>query len=164
MNQLSDGQIKRLAIITDADYEANNGMGYRKTLRHFAAIVKSSGYVLTPRKGARGGIFFAHNDGLSDLGLWVMPNNKDEGILEDWLKQCIHPNESTLLHHARNSIKTLPCRKFSTFHEVKAEIATWLAWQKIPGQGVHAACQSGLIDMNQDLFLDLADWLERIIK
>jgi hypothetical protein len=163
LNQLPDGEIKRLAVILDADHPENHGMGYRRTLVEFTGIVRGAGYRRINPKGLRGGILFGHNDGLNDLGLWIMPDNRMDGTLEDWLKHCVHETDLPLYQNACRAVETLAKpRKFSEFNRVKAEIATWLAWQEIPGQGAHAACRAGLIDRQKDLFAGLTNWLSRV--
>ena len=165
LNQLPDGTIKRFAVIVDADHPGNYGMGYRKTLDQFAGIVSKSGYNRINPKGLRAGILFGHNDGLSDLGLWIMPDNRTDGSVEDLVKYCIHETDAPLHQNACRAVETLAQpRKFSEFNRVKAEIATWLAWQVTPGQGAHAACRAGLIDRNKDLFVGLTSWLSRVFS
>ena len=140
-------------------------MGYRKTLEEFVGIVRDAGYRRINPKGLRGGILFGHNDGLSDLGLWIMASNRTDGTLEDWLKYCVHETDFSLYQNACRAVETLAKpQKFSEFNRVKAEIATWLAWQEIPGRGAHAACRAGLIDQNKDLFTGLTDWLSRVFS
>jgi hypothetical protein len=165
LKQLPDGEIKRLAVIVDADHPENHGMGYRKTLAEFAGIVSDAGYRRIFPKGLRGGILFQHNDGLNDLGFWIMPDNQTDGAIEDWLKYCVDETDLPLFQNACRAIETFAKpQKFSQFNRVKAEIATWLAWQRIPGQGAHAACRAGLIDRNKDWFAGLTDWLSRVFS
>jgi hypothetical protein len=165
LNQLPDGTIRRLAVIVDADHPENNGMGYRKTLDEFARIAGKAGYTRISPKGLRAGILFGHNDGLYDLGLWIMPDNRMDGTLEHWLKHCVHQTDSPLYQNACRAIEAFAKpQKFSDLNRVKAEISTWLAWQRIPGQGAHAACRAGLIDRDKDLFAGLTDWLLRVFS
>jgi len=165
LNQLPDGKVQRLAIVVDADHPENDGMGYRRTLEQFERIVGAAGYRRIHPKGLRGGILFGHGDGLYDLGLWIMPNNRDNGTCEDWIKLCLHETETTLYENARRAVGTLAKpQRFSDLDRVKAEIATWLAWQEVPGQGAHAACRAGLIDRNSGLFVGLNDWLSRVFS
>jgi hypothetical protein len=92
-----------------------------------------------------------------------MLDNRTDGALEHWLKHCVHETELRLYQNACGAIEGFAKpQKFSEFNRVKAEIATWLAWQEIPGQGAHAACRAGLIDRNKDLFAGLIDWLARV--
>ena len=130
--QLADGRTTRLAVVVDADSVAN-GCGYERTLQRISEIVEPHGFTRT--NSPQGGIIFRHRDGLADFGLWVMPNNLDEGALEHWFKQCIVTDENGLLSHAEAAVAALPSPpKFKALHRCKAEVATWLAWQKQPGR------------------------------
>lgn len=160
--QMADGSLRRFAVIVDADTAENNGMGYRKTADRFAECADTFGYKRVQRKGQSGGIIFESNDGLSDIGLWVMPDNRREGYLEDWIKDCIISAEKNLFNLAVDTVKALPTpRKFKNIHQTKSEVATWLAWQKVPGQGPHGASME-LLDREAQPFRTLTDWLRRI--
>ena len=160
LDQLADGQITRLAVIVDAD-SAENGGGYQRAINRVEKIVLPYGFVLATN--TIGGIIFQHNDGLADFGLWVMPNNADEGMLEDWIKQCIHPDEQDLFAHAEAMVAALPQPpKFKPIHRSKAEIATWLAWQKQPGHGTYRAVEDGLINTIGIHYTNLTTWLGHV--
>ena len=159
LNQLSDAQITHLAVVVDADSEDNGG-GYNHAIDRVAEIVKPYGFTFT--SNPVGGVLFQHNDGLADLGMWVMPNNCDEGMLEDWIKSCVHPDEHKLFAHAKTVVDTLPQPKFKPIHISKAEVATWLAWQKQPGHGLYRAVEDQLIDTESALFKELCVWLTHI--
>ena len=159
LNQLGDATVTRLAVIVDADSEDDGG-GYNRAIDRVTEIVKPYGFTLA--SNPVGGILFQHDYGLADFGLWVMPNNRDEGMLEDWIKSCVHSNENKLFTHAQEVVDTLPLTKFKPIHISKAEVATWLAWQKKPGHGLYLAVEDQLIDMNSELFLELKVWLTHI--
>jgi hypothetical protein len=159
LGQLADGQTSRLAVVVDADSTANGG-GYTQAIKKITDILTPHGFFLAPN--TVGGIVFKHNDGLADFGLWVMPNNSDEGMLEDWIKQCIHPNEQDLFTHAKSVVATLPSPKFKPIHLSKAEVATWLAWQKQPGHGPYRAVEDKLIDPSGTQYKNLIAWLNHI--
>ncbi len=82
--QLADGQIERLAIAVDTDQHANGG-GFARTLDQLTQRLTPAGYQQRAGSGA-GGFLFGHSDGLNDLGVWLMPNNADDGMLEDWIQ------------------------------------------------------------------------------
>lgn len=160
LGQLADGQITRLAVIVDAD-SVENGGGYERAINRVGSIVAPYGF--TPAAHTAGGIVFQHDDGLADFGLWVMPNNADEGMLEDWIKQSIHPDEQGLFAHAATVVAALPQPpKFKPIHLSKAEVATWLAWQKQPGHGTYRAVEDGLIDINGIYYQTLIAWLGHV--
>lgn len=159
LKQLGDAQITRLAVVVDAD-SAVNGGGYQRAIDKVTDIVEQHGFTLRPNPD--GGILFQHGDGLADFGLWVMPNNSDEGMLEDWIKSCVHPDEHELFAHAETVVDTLPQTKFKPIHISKAEVATWLAWQKQPGHGLYRVVEDQLIDTNSALSNELCVWLTHV--
>lgn len=165
LKQLNDGDLLRLAIVVDADYEiVNKPDGYKNTLNKLISILKPYGFVLKSTQA--NGLLFEdeNNDGLADIGVWIMPNNRDEGMLEDFIKTCIHSDEDSLLNHAVNVVENLPLKKFKHKHS-KAEIATWLAWQEKPGEGLyHVIEKDGLLYTEHDLFQALQNWLTQVFS
>ncbi|MDD5274427.1 MAG: hypothetical protein PHU14_17135 [Methylovulum sp.] len=164
LEQLNDGNLKRLAVIVDADYQSvNSADGFNNTLSKVTEIVTLYGFALkSDQQSPPCGLIFQHDDGLSDFGLWIMPNNQDEGMLEDFLKTCIYRHEQPYFNHAAQAIAKLPDPKFKTHHNSKAEIATWLAWQKKPGHGLYASVNDDLLDKDNALFQQLGAWLRHI--
>jgi hypothetical protein len=160
--QLDDGSIKRLAVVLDADTPPNGS--FLSTRNRITGIVSSFKYyppTALPAPG--GGLVYKNSDGLADLGLWVMPDNTSNGMLEDWIKQCITPSEAGLFGQAVSTVAGLPTpTKFSSLHVTKAEVATWLAWQKKPGHGMHQAVEEKLLDTNHAKYLALINWLLHI--
>ena len=161
LNQLDDAQITRLAVVVDADSEDNGG-GYQCAIDEVTKIVESHGFTL--RSNPIAGVLFQHDDGLADFGLWVMPNNGDEGMLEDWIKSCVQSKEHKLFTHAKEVVGELSPPKFKPIHRSKAEVATWLAWQKQPGHGLYRAVEDQLIDTNSALFKELRFWLNQVYR
>jgi hypothetical protein len=158
--QLQDGQLERIGVVVDADRVAH-GSGFQITLQRFTDALAPGGYQPIPT--ATTGLIFKHQDGLADLGLWVMPNNADEGMLEDWIKHCLHPSEAGLYQHGEASIASIPGGpKFQPHHRTKAEVATWLAWQKKPEHGLYNAAQSDLLNIDAPLFGALKGWLTQV--
>lgn len=165
LDNLSDREDGRLAVVVDADSDEHGG-GFTRTVEQFVSKVENYGYQRRATDCVQStGLLFSHDDGLKDLGLWVMPNNGDEGMLENWLAQCVLPDEQMWLGHARSVINSLPFdRKFKELRRPKAEIATWLAWQEHPGEGLYNALEAGLVDENSPLYKALADWLVRVFR
>lgn len=161
LKQLQDGTTEKLAVVVDAD-SLGSGGGFQNACDRFSGIVKPAGFGLISGKLAAG-LVFENNDGLADLGLWVMPNNDAEGMLEDWIKQCLHPGEGALYQHASASIDAIPNGpKFKPLHRTKAEVATWLAWQENPGHGLYQAVKPELLDKSAPLYAGLHAWLKHV--
>lgn len=158
--QLQDGQLERIGVVVDAD-RAMHGSGFAATLRRFTDALAQDGYRLNP--AAASGLVFIHQDGLANLGLWIMPNNADEGMLEDWIKQCLHSDEAGLYQHGEASIDAIPSGpKFQPWNRSKAEVATWLAWQEKPGNGLYNAVQPDLLSTEAPLFKAMQAWLTHV--
>ncbi|VAW46250.1 hypothetical protein MNBD_GAMMA04-291 [hydrothermal vent metagenome] len=161
--QLEDGQLLNIAVVIDADY-IEHGSGGKKTLEKVTDILKSFDFALSGSASSSEGLLFNHSDGLADFGLWVMPNNDGEGMLEDWIKTCIKNDEKALFQQATTTVKQLSSPKFKPHLKSKAEIATWLAWQKKPGCGLYSVMKEGLLDENSVPYKKLAHWLKSVFK
>lgn len=156
--QLYDGQLKRLAIVIDADQDVN-GEGFARTLKRLTDRLIPAGYQLRLESGSSG-FLFSHSDGLKDLGAWLMPNNADDGMLEDWIQLNLHPQEAALMQHAKASIDKIPGgTKFKPLRRSKAEVATWLAWQTDPDHGLWQALKPGLLNESAPQLQTLKAWL-----
>ncbi len=155
-----EGAIKRLAIIIDADHEKEQGLGYQKTIEQVCNIAADFDFTLTEYQG--NGLSFKHNDGFAEFGLWVMPNNHTDGMLEDFIKTCVSTEEQSLFNHAIHTVQNVLEPKFKPHHYSKAEVATWLAWQNPPGHGLYYTVKDDLLNTNHPLFQDLAQWLKKI--
>ena len=101
------------------------------------------------------------NSLLPKAGVWIMPDNKTAGILEDFLDSLI-PQSDALRAHARCSVDSLPEQHFSDNDRPKALIHTWLAWQKEPGRPYGTAITAGFLDPDLPRADVLASWLERL--
>ena len=98
---------------------------------------------------------------LPRLGFWIMPNNCEAGILEDFLRFLV-PHPDRLFDHVNKCVADIPDRRFNSLDEPKAIIHTWLAWQKEPGRPFGTAITAGFLDPNVDEANVLASWLKRL--
>ncbi len=165
LKNIQDNNESRLAVILDADSQPNGGLQH--TLDQFDQKVNPDGYFRDLSKNLNNqnseGFVYQHNDGLNNIGLWVMPNNCHEGMLEDWIKSCMHTKENELFEHVVASIDNIPdAPKFKPIHKSKAEVATWLAWQTKPGHGLYQTIESDLLDVTNNDYQQLVTWLKTI--
>ena len=100
---------------------------------------------------------------LPRAGVWLMPDNQANGILEDFLAFLV-PQPSDLFDHVQESVATIPPadRLFREVSEPKAIIHTWLAWQKEPGMPLGAAISARFLDANVSQVDVLVAWLMRL--
>ncbi|MEN2472867.1 DUF3226 domain-containing protein [Burkholderia sp. GS2Y] len=161
LDQLADGRVERLAVVVDADYQSEHGLGYQRTLDRVAGIV--GGYGFTPvRRQNIAGTLFKSADGFHDLGLWVMPNNRNDGMLEDWIKSGIAAAEHDLMKDAESATAGLEKPRFKPIHRTKADVATWLAWQAAPGRGLGSVINADLLDLQSAQYTQFAGWLSHV--
>jgi hypothetical protein len=156
----SADKVTRIAVVVDADYSAHHGLGYERTIEKITSIVQIAGFERDNENQA--GIIFNNPDSSGSFGLWVMPDNQNEGMLEDWIKNCIVDTELTLFQQATNTLQQLTNRKFPDHLLSKAEVATWLAWQKKPGHGIYSVIKDDLLDLEHPLFKELERWLIKV--
>jgi hypothetical protein len=162
LRQFVDGRIERLALVLDADHEQASGLGDGRTIDRVTQIVAASNFLPKfPKPPAVGGQLFRSTDGFSDLGLWVMPGTRADGGLEDWVKLCVAPADA-LMGEAQAAVKRVVNHKFKPQHLPKAEVATWLAWQKAPGRGMESAINEKLLAFDSNSFRQFEAWLKAV--
>lgn len=159
--QLDDGSIERFGLVLDADYQSD-GQGYLATIESVAEVVRPFGYVSEPVKIPTGGFRFAHEDGLPDLGLWVMPEDGADGALEDWIAGLVRPDDRQLYADAAAAVDGIKTPRFGMTRRTKAKVATWLAWQKRPGESLHYVLTANLLAADSPRYQGLQDWCRAI--
>jgi hypothetical protein len=100
---------------------------------------------------------------LPRVGIWIMPDNQSEGILEDFLRFLV-PKGSRLFDHVEASVAAIPKgeRRFSSLATPKAIIHTWLAWQEEPGKPLGTAITARYLDPGVPQADGLVSWLNRL--
>lgn len=157
----ADAAIKRAAIVVDADSAADGGLGFASTLHRVSELLVSKGYSAAEALPS-GGYQFQHPDGLMPFGLWIMPDNQNDGMLENWISQCVSADQQQLFSHAATTVSGLQNPLFSNTRRTKADVATWLAWQRKPGEGLYTCITNDLLDNNAALYSGLVTWLRTI--
>ncbi|RLT32719.1 MAG: hypothetical protein DWI57_18175, partial [Chloroflexi bacterium] len=152
-----DGDIVGVIIDADVDIHAR-WQSLRNTLIHL-------GYQNVTDNPSPDGSIFDSPTGtlLPRVGIWMMPDNQNQGILEDFLRFLI-PTGSRLFDHVSSSVAAIPQgeRRFSAFAEPKALIHTWLAWQAEPGKPLGTSITARYLDPDVAQVDILVSWLDRL--
>lgn len=121
------------------------------------------GYTNVPQLPDPNGTILSPPDGsvLPRTGIWIMPDNKTSGILEDFLRFLI-PQSDLLLQHATASVDAVPEQRFTDLDRPKALMHTWLAWQEEPGKPFGTAITARFLDPCLPQADSLASWLKRL--
>lgn len=155
--QLDTPEVERIGIIIDAD---KNGATARLTsLIDF--IQKKIGVNLPKAELTEKGFGYQVMDNLY-IGIWVMPDNKSEGYLENFISSMIAKNDKTW-QFAQAKVKELTEQDFCKFTKAKTQKAllhTYLAWQKTPGLPMGTAVEAEFFNIKNPLVENFADWFK----
>ena len=100
------------------------------------------------------------------FGVWIMPNNRFTGMLEDWLVGLIPEGSGPLYELARRCVSEAKRQnaRFKPVHRTKAEIHTWLAWQDEPGLRLYDAVKHGVLDPKQPGSEPFVQWFKGLFR
>jgi len=124
-------------------------------------IVKKYSYQF-PKKPDVNGTCIQGIDDEPKLGFWLMPNNQNSGMLEDFCAELAEPESLTF---ARECVEQAQQKKLTTFkqvHQSKAIVHTYLAWQDEPGYPLGKAITSQALLSNRSIATSFTDWLIRL--
>jgi len=144
-----------IGVMLDADTSLEGRWQSIKTkLQHYS-------YTLPNKPDADGTVVETSSD-KPKLGFWLMPNNQDSGMLEDF---CAELAEPASLAFARECVEQAQERKVTTFkavHLSKAVIHTYLAWQDEPGYPLGKSITSQALRPHTDVAVRFTNWLTRL--
>jgi hypothetical protein len=97
------------------------------------------------------------------LGVWVMPDNGARGALEEFLVDLV-PSGDVHWEHARASVGAAMSRGvlFPPQYRSKAEVHTWLAWQREPGVPLGRAVKSAYFRHDSAGAAAFVAWFQRM--
>ena len=98
------------------------------------------------------------------LGFWLMPNNVDPGMLEDFCRQ-LAPDDA--IAFAGDCVTQAREKSFATFREVhrsKAVVHTYLAWQDEPGKPLGQSITARVLRPDTATATIFADWLRALYE
>lgn len=157
--RLKESDIIALGILLDADTDL------RSRWQAVRDRLCKAGYVGVPELPLPDGTVIEPpvDSPLPRVGVWLMPDNRVPGILEDFLRFLV-PDGDPLFAHVEHSLKSMPrasCR-FDKTKEPKVKIHTWLAWQEEPGKPLGQAISARYLDPDSPAAGRFVDWLRRI--
>jgi hypothetical protein len=149
--RFKQSDIKTIGIIIDAD--ANLAARWQQ-LRDILAI---EGVALPAVPAANGTIV----KGNKKLGVWIMPNNQINGMLEDFIAFLIPPGDPLLpiANAALTNIEEQHLNKYISAHRSKALIHTWLAWQESPGTPMGSAITKRYLNSDVEIAQSFLNWI-----
>ncbi len=156
--ELAASGLEVLGVVVDANGDAGKRWEDVKTWC-------SSEFTNLPKQIPAGGLDVVHSDGVR-FGVWIMPDNRFSGMLEDFLLRLI-PDESRPLYDlATNSVADAKRNgaPFRDVHVRKAEIYTWLAWQDPPDLRLHEAVEHTVLDPARAESRTFVNWFRSLFR
>jgi len=101
-------------------------------------------------------------DGIK-FGVWMMPDNKIQGMLETFLAYMIPDSGEALWQYAQYSA-TAAKNQGALFRNkiAKANIYTWLAWQEEPGRQLHQAIKERILNPHHPMAQVFVQWFKSL--
>jgi hypothetical protein len=153
-----------LGIMLDADREAGGSMrGVKHRWDQIASRLTGYKYDL-PATPELDGTIMEGPPGLPRVGIWLMPDNQQDGMFEDFLLSQISTNA---FEFAQLTVRTAREKGFGSYklvHESKAITHCYLSWQDEPGYPVGIGVKSGLFNLESDAAKRFVAWLERLFQ
>ncbi len=159
--QLDSPDIERIGIIVDADKKGPENKF--KGLIDF--IQKETGETLTKPELASTGFYYQLKDKRT-IGIWVMPDNLNEGYLENFVGAMIAEDDLTW-QFCQEKVEELSKKDFCLFSETKTQKAlvhTYLAWQKTPGLPLGTAVKAEFLSIENQIVNNFVDWFKNTFE
>jgi len=99
------------------------------------------------------------------FGIWIMPDNRNKGMLETFLSYLVPDQSDRLWQFTRQTVQEAKENYQADFKEVhrdKANIYTWLAWQDEPGRQLHEAIKETIFHANHPKAQDFVNWFKNL--
>lgn len=158
--RLKESGMERLGVLVDADEDAQSRW---EQLRD---RLRKAGYSDVPDSpGPSGTILDIGNEGRSvRLGIWIMPNNRLPGMIEDFLAFLV-PKDDTTLPRVDGFLAGIPAqeRLFSVAHRPKARIHAYLAVQQQPGKPLGLAITFKYLDAMREVVEPFVQWIRDVL-
>jgi len=150
--------LQSLAIVVDANGDA--GKRWQEVRSHCLEQFSS-----LPNDIPLGGLITTNDRGLR-LGVWIMPDNQNVGMLETLLMRLVPTEYQPLLTHAKEAVVSAQSRGAPVKgpHFDKAHVHTWLAWQDPPGLQLHQAIIARVLRPESETALAFVEWFVRLFQ
>ena len=97
------------------------------------------------------------------VGVWLMPDNRRTGTLEDFLGDLVAGGDPLLPHAEKSTSKARELgARFPAKDVKKAVLHAWLAWQKKPGRPYGTAIQAHYFREDSEAAERFVAWFSRV--
>ena len=163
--QISQRRSQPVGFVIDADIDPGNpGSSIQNRWNSIRNKLTALGLECPPRPDSTGTILDGVvNEIPSRVGIWLMPNNTDDGMLEHFLQELIQQDDLLLPIATKATAEASATdRRFPVVHTQKAIIHTWLAWQKDPGLQLGMAITSNSFRYDRPHAISFVNWFRTL--
>lgn len=155
---LETGQVSHIGILVDMDFTDKTDIK-TQNLRQISERLNPLGFHQRQQQNNNSGFYFENSDYDNPIGVWLMPNNQDEGYLETWVKMAMSSDQQSHFTQIENFIQSLGTSHFKNPVTAmdKARIFTWLSTQTKPTQDLSKSLE--LIAANNPVYQNFKHWL-----
>ena len=158
LNALLQGsnQPEIIGIILDADNDIN--ARYQEIINKTTKFYKK-----LPDSILKTGLVHTEN-GLPKLGIWIMPNNQDNGALEKFYLKLATDIDTAFINDVIKRAEGKKLTSFKSQHRNKAIMHTYFAWQDSPSDPLHSAINKIALDNNKKIAKTFKAWLVQLFN
>lgn len=151
---------KNIGVVMDAD------VNIKGRYDAFRSVLESTGMYDFSQIGLSetGTLIKPSDDNFPVFGLWLMPNNQSNGMLEDFVMTLADEND-VLMSESDTVLASLEQRSLNRYtpeHRSKAKIHTYLAWQEEPGKPMGQAITSRVLHAESESAKVFIEWIKRL--
>lgn len=150
----------RIGIVMDADTDLKSRWD------SFVSILKrTEKYDCDALTLPKDGLVFEPTDKTYPrVGIWLMPDNNRNGMLEDFIAALAKPDDVLMKksEDVLTELETEGIQKYKPVYRSKAKIHTYLAWQDVPGRPMGQAITANILNSNSDVAVKFLNWLKEM--
>ncbi len=155
---------RALALVVDADESPANRW------RSVAGTLRAIGHEPPPIPSPTGTILNSASAVIPRIGVWIMPDNQQAGMLETFLGMCVpQGGENPIWQRAlaqTDFVKTEieESSRFKDVHLDKARIHSYLAWNDPPGVPLGQAVLKRILDPESEQATNFLQWIRDVLE
>jgi hypothetical protein len=155
--EIEGSGVTRLGVVVDADLDVTHRW------IQLQGRLKACGYSTIPHEPASEGTIIEQS-GRPTIGVWIMPDNRLPGSIEDFVRMLVKDEDALLWQRAENTVHKLPktLRRFRPTYLSKAQIHTFLAWQEEPGSPMGLAIKKRYLQPDAPQANAFVAWVRRL--
>jgi hypothetical protein len=156
--RFKQAQVDTIGLIIDADSEIKDRW------KSISALLLLQGFAI-PEAIPSEGLILKDNAGFK-IGVWIMPNNNSNGMLEDFISFLI-PKEDKILPIVNNTLTNIESQglnQYSLIHKSKATIHSWLSLQSDPGTPMGLGITKRYLTTDEETCSMLVNWLKQLFQ